>query len=78
MSQRVVSKSQFKPKALQWFREVEASGEELIITDHGRPVLKLVRFRGQPSAAARALEGSIVRYERPTQPVGEEDWEALR
>ena len=33
-----VSKSQFKAHALELFRQIEASGEPLVITDHGRPV----------------------------------------
>jgi hypothetical protein len=37
--EQVVSKSQFKPRALQYFREVQEKGLELIITDHGKPVL---------------------------------------
>ena len=38
MSQ-AVSKSQFKPHSLEYFRKIEQTGEELVITDHGRPVL---------------------------------------
>ncbi len=37
-----VSKSQFKPKALEFFREIEKTGKPLIITDRGKPVLKIV------------------------------------
>jgi prevent-host-death family protein len=32
-----ISKSQFKAKALELFRQVEATGEPLIITDNGQP-----------------------------------------
>ena len=41
---QVVSKSQFKPRALQYFREVQEKGVELIITDHGKPVVKIVPY----------------------------------
>ncbi|MFP3559849.1 type II toxin-antitoxin system Phd/YefM family antitoxin, partial [Paraburkholderia sp. SIMBA_049] len=34
-----VSKSEFKARALEYFRLVEASGESLIVTDHGKPTL---------------------------------------
>ena len=37
---RRVSKSQFKAHALELFRQIEASGEPLVITDHGRPTLR--------------------------------------
>ena len=34
-SPRQVSKTQFKAHALALFREIEASGEAVVITDHG-------------------------------------------
>jgi prevent-host-death family protein len=73
-----VSKSGFKAKALELFREVESSGKELVITDHGRPVLKIVPFVPDPEAALRSLRGSVLRYDDPLEPVGMDDWEALR
>ncbi len=36
-----VSKSKFKAQALEYFREVERSGREMIVTDRGRPVATL-------------------------------------
>lgn len=74
---QVVSKSNFKDHALEYLREVENTGEELIITDQGKPVLKLVRYAQNPKAALEALRGSVVRYDDPMEPVGEEDWESL-
>lgn len=72
-----VSKSRFKARALEYFREVERTGKELIITDRGKPVLKLVPYREDPAEVLRALRDTVVRYESPTEPVGEEDWESL-
>ncbi len=71
-----VSKSRFKARALEYFRDVERTGKELIITDRGRPVLKLIPYREEPEDALRALRDTMVRYEAPTEPVSEEDWEA--
>ena len=51
-----VSKSRFKPAALQYFRRVEQKGEEIVITDRGRPVAKVVPYREEGSVAARALK----------------------
>jgi len=73
-----VSKSSFKERALEYLREVEITGKELIITDRGKPVLKLVPYTQDPTAALGALRGSVVRYDDPTEPVGQEDWESLR
>ena len=74
---RTVSKSQLKARALEFFRHVERTGEEIVITHHGRPVLKLVPYRQQPDEALRALRDTVVEYRAPTEPVPGEDWEVL-
>ncbi len=71
---RSVSKSKFKPQALEYFREVEKSGRELIITDRGKPVLKIVPYLEDTEAWLRPLQGSVLRYKDPTEPVSVEDW----
>jgi prevent-host-death family protein len=73
-----VTKSKFKPHALHYFREVERTGKELIITDRGKPVLKIVRYSENPSDALRMLRNSVITYENPTEPVGIDDWETLK
>lgn len=73
-----ISKSQFKPKSLEFFRRVEKTGEDLIITDHGRPVLKIVPFIEDPSACFRGLRNTVLKYEEPFSPVGEDEWKAGR
>jgi prevent-host-death family protein len=50
-----VSKSKLKSKMLELFRQVEASGEEIIVTDHGKPVLKIIPI--QPKIGVRDLFG---------------------
>ena len=72
-----VSKSQFKPRALEYFRQVEKTRTPLVITDRGRPVLKLVPYTEDPDEALKELRGSVLKYEEPTEPVGLEDWETL-
>lgn len=37
----VISKGKLKSKMLEYFREVERTGEPLIVTDHGREVLEV-------------------------------------
>lgn len=77
MSMKTVSKATFKARALEIFRRVEASGEPVLITDHGRPVLKLEPYYGEDDAVLASLRGSVLEYHNPTGPVGEDDWEAL-
>ena len=73
----VVSKSAMKARALEYFRLVERTGQGVIITDHGRPVLKLLPYSVDPSEALAVLRDSVIRYDDPTEPIGLEDWEAL-
>jgi len=71
-----VSKSRFKARALELFRQVERTGQPIIITDRGMPVLKVMPYRKDPEAAVRLLRESVVKYDAPTKPVGEDDWES--
>ena len=71
-----VSKSRFKARALEIFREVERTGKPIVITDRGTPVLQLVPYREDPYAALRVLRETVVKYDAPTDPVASEDWES--
>jgi len=72
-----VSKTEFKAKALEFFRQVEASGESMIITDHGKPALEVRPYRSNKRQPLDVLRGSVVRYVDPTSPV-DVDWEATQ
>jgi antitoxin (DNA-binding transcriptional repressor) of toxin-antitoxin stability system len=78
MNNHLISKSEFKSKALEYFRQIEASGETVIVTDHGKPALEVRPYRGKERSPLDILRGSVVRYENPTDPVGENDWEAAQ
>ena len=76
--EKTISKSKFKPKALQYFREVEKTGKQIIITDHGKPVLKIIPFTENTEEIISSLRNSVKRYSAPTEPVASNDWEALQ
>ena len=76
--EKKVSKSEFKPKALRFFREIEQTGEALTITDRGKPVLKIVPYSENPEDTLRMLRNSVIKYENPLDPVGVNDWESLK
>lgn len=78
MSSEEVSKSQFKARALEIFRQVEASGESVIVTDKGRPAIEIRRFKKDERSPLERLRGSVIELTDPFEPVAEEDWEALR
>jgi antitoxin (DNA-binding transcriptional repressor) of toxin-antitoxin stability system len=73
-----VSKSLFKSKALEFFRQVEASGEPVIVTDHGEPRLEVRRYQAQIKNPLEKLRGTVLHFDRPTEPISEEDWEATQ
>ena len=76
--QQTVAKSEMEAHWLEYFREVERTGTELVITDRGKPILKLVPYAQNPTELLESLRGTVVRYDDPTEPVAVEDWEALR
>lgn len=78
METKYVSKSKFKAHALQYFREIEETGQPLIITDHNQPTLKIERYTEDPLQSLKDLRGSVLDYQDPLEPVGMEDWEALQ
>ena len=78
MEQIIISKSKFKPQALKYFREIEETGQELIITDHNKPVIKIIPYRNEPQIILKELRNSIQFYDDPLEPVAENEWEALK
>ena len=46
-----VSKSQLKAKMLEYFRQVEQSGEELIVTNNRMPVLRVIPIKKKRETA---------------------------
>ncbi len=74
---RTITKSQFKPHMLEYFRQIQKTGEEVIITNHGKPVLKVVPYSEKPADALKALRGSVLKYEDPFMPTNEK-WEGLK
>ncbi|HSG18858.1 MAG TPA: type II toxin-antitoxin system prevent-host-death family antitoxin [Anaerolineae bacterium] len=62
---QTISKSKLKAKMLEIFRNVEATGEELIVTDHGKPVLRILPIREKVSVgqAFSDLQGQVLYHE---------------
>lgn len=73
-----VSKSRFKAKALEYFRKIEQNGQAVIITDHGKPVLKIAPFEEKTQTVLQELRNSVLRFDDPLEPVALDDWDALK
>ena len=50
-----VAKGVLKAKMLEYFRRVEQTGEELIVTDHRKPVLKIAPITPPPAQVANVF-----------------------
>ncbi len=87
---KLVSIDEFQARARELMREVEESGQTIVVTERGKPLVEIralsepekAEFRLQGTAEDSAdplelLRGSVLFYERPLDPVGEDDWEAL-
>jgi prevent-host-death family protein len=80
MQNLVISKSQFKPKSLEYLRLVEKEKKPITITHGGVPVVQIVpvkQTKKKEEDPLLALRGTVLHYEDPTEPVGLEDWEIL-
>ena len=47
---RTIKASEFKAKCLKLMDEVAESGEEIVITKHGRPISRLAPYREKPES----------------------------
>ena len=58
-STRTIKASEFKAKCLKLMDEVAESGEEIVITKHGRPVSRLTPYREKPKSLFGRGKGMI-------------------
>ena len=73
-----LSKSRLKANMLSIFREIERTGEEVVVTDRGIPVIKIQRLEDKrPLDEVFAdVRGKVVFHEDPDEPTTDE-WEAV-
>ncbi|PZX30544.1 antitoxin Phd_YefM of type II toxin-antitoxin system [Cupriavidus phytorum] len=64
-----ISKTDFKARALEYFRQIETTGETMVVTDHGRPAFEVRPYRGLARNPLQVLQGTVAHYERPCDPV---------
>ena len=70
---KTISKSKLKSKLLEFLRLVE-SGEEIIVTDRGKPVVKISRYGDSYSTEELfgEMRGKVQYFEELTIPTDEE------
>ncbi|MFZ4803902.1 MAG: type II toxin-antitoxin system Phd/YefM family antitoxin [Synechococcus lacustris] len=68
-SRNAISKTRFKAQALELFRQVEATGSPLVISDHGRPCLEIRPYSPpNPANPLEQLRGSLRHFHDPLLP----------
>ena len=69
-----VSKGVLKAKMLEYLRQVEQTKEVLVITDHNKPVLKIVPFITPklPTEVFASYQGKVIYYEDINTPTSSE------
>ncbi len=76
MKSITVSKSAFKPRAYELFRLVAAHGDEIVVTDRGRPVARVVACTDRDDEILASLRCSVLHFDDPLAPV-DDQWDAL-
>lgn len=78
VTQQTISKGKLKARMLEIFREIEESGQEMIVTDNGKPVLKImpIKQKGTVDEIFGDLYGKVVIHEDLTIPTIDE-WDEV-
>lgn len=74
---REISASEFKAKCLALMDEVASSGEEIVVTKKGKPVVSIVAH-GKPGRSLLGLHKGEVRILGDIVSPIDVEWEALR
>lgn len=66
-----IGAAEFKTRCLELMDRVRETRAEFVVTKHGRPVAKLVPYEasGRDAGFWGSLKGTVLRYERPFDPV---------
>jgi prevent-host-death family protein len=74
----VLAAADFKARCLELMDRVRETGVEYVITKHGEPVAKLVPYKAkQRTPIFGCLKGTVLKYERPLDPLDDE-WDVNR
>ncbi len=68
-----VPAAEFKATCLELMDRVRETGAEYVVTKHGKPVARLVPYAApRRKTISGALKGSLLKYERPFDPIDDE------
>ncbi len=78
MSSFKVSKTEFNANVFEYFDYIEASGQSMVVTNRGKPIVEIRAYRGDNRSPLDILRGSLIRYDNPTDTIDVEDWQAAQ
>jgi prevent-host-death family protein len=68
-----VAAADFKATCLELMDRVRETGQEYVVTKHGKPVAKLVPYVApKPRRVLGSMKGTVLKYERPFDPIDAE------
>jgi antitoxin (DNA-binding transcriptional repressor) of toxin-antitoxin stability system len=75
---RTVDKSQLKENLQEFLQLVELEGEEILVTDGNKPVLRISQYENPPSTEElfKSMRGKVKYFEDLTTPTTEE-WQEV-
>lgn len=75
---RTISAGEFKAKCLKLMDEVNDTGEQIVITKHGRPVSRLVPAGYEPRGIRGRYKGMMPAIDDPSEGAfTEEEWDEI-
>lgn len=75
---RIISAGEFKAKCLKLMDEVNDTGEQIVITKHGRPVSRLVPAGFGPRGIRGRYRGMMPTIDDPSEGAfAEEEWDEI-
>ena len=74
-----LSVSEFKAKALGVLDRVARTGEGVVVTKRGKPIVKVIPFFSDSEALVPgSMQGSVLEEEDIVSPLGADLWDAAR
>ncbi len=74
-----IALNEFKSKLSLFINKMIATSDPIFITKHKKVIAKVVPSSNEElwKSVEGKMKGSVIKYENPEEPVGEEDWEQL-
>jgi antitoxin (DNA-binding transcriptional repressor) of toxin-antitoxin stability system len=78
-SPRKISKGVLKAKMLEYFRDIERTGQDLIVTDNNKPVLRISSISQERKTAKEVFKKyrGKVKYKEDVNTPTSNEWEDL-